>query len=959
MLLFAILASILPTPLVTAASDSWQLVWSDEFDGNSLNTDYWVYDIGTGEWGWGNNELQYYTNRKENVEVKNGNLIITARKENYGGMNYTSGRIKTKGKISWKYGKIEARIKIPTGQGVWPAFWMLGDNQDQVGWPKCGEIDIMEHVNNEPYVHGTIHWDYNGHQWYGNTSGNLDFSQYHVYSIEWDEKSIKWFVDGVQFNEADITINNTEEFHNSFFILLNLAIGGNWPGSPDASTTFPKQMFVDYIRVYQKGGSSGGGNGGGNGGGGNQPSDLNAAKNAAYNWLVAQQVPSGNALRGFVDSFEDHWADGSRIQIAYTYDQAIAAISFTLMKDYNRARQVLDMLKATQDPAGFWINSYWWNNGYGEEIRAHIGPCLWVALAVMNYEKLTGDMSYHDMAIKTIDWCLQFQKPNGGIGGGLTTWDSGNGSWTEEVWSSTEHNIDAYAALTYFSATTPSRQSTYSNAANKVKNFLDNVVWDNTKNRWYGGYRNNTGTLDTYVPMDVNPWGVMALGTSGTRNYGASISYVENANGNPGTLSNPRYVHTLPYAGTTITGYDFDWQSDGAEAPANIGGGYLGPDIWFEGTAFMSIAYSILGNEAKSDSILHEIIKKQGKDGSMNGGIPYSLYGTNNNYWRMSQQNCVSSTGWFIIAASKWNPFKGESTLSGGDPGNGGQPGNGDGSNKVATPTFSLPGGTYPSKQEVTISCATEGAAIRYTTDGSTPTNKSKKFDGNKPIKVDKTMTIKAIATKNGMEDSDIAIATYVIGQDNGGGTNTVSTPYFFPAAGTYPAPQSVSIICDTPGVTIRYTTDGSTPTESSPQYTVPFTVSSNVTIKAIAFKDGMNPSPVATATYIISGGKSSSSGNNDSSTNTVATPIFSMPGGTYSSKQEVFITCETEGATIRYTTDGSTPTERSKKFTDKSIKVDKSMTIKAIAIKSGLADSDVAIVTYTINSGKDAKPKK
>lgn len=117
MLLFAILASILPTPLVTAASDSWQLVWSDEFDGNSLNTDYWVYDIGTGEWGWGNNELQYYTNRKENVEVKNGNLIITARKENYGGMNYTSGRIKTKGKISWKYGKIEARIKIPTGPG--------------------------------------------------------------------------------------------------------------------------------------------------------------------------------------------------------------------------------------------------------------------------------------------------------------------------------------------------------------------------------------------------------------------------------------------------------------------------------------------------------------------------------------------------------------------------------------------------------------------------------------------------------------------------------------------------------------------------------------------------------------------------------------------------------------------------------------------------------------------------
>ena len=167
----------------------------------------------------------------------------------------------------------------------------------------------------------------------------------------------------------------------------------------------------------------------------------------------------------------------------------------------------------------------------------------------------------------------------------------------------------------------------------------------------------------------------------------------------------------------------------------------------------------------------------------MNGGIPYSLYGTNNNYWRMSQQNCVSSTGWFIIAASKWNPFKGESTLSGGIQAMEDSLVTVMEAIKSFSSTFSLPGGTYPSKQEVTISCATEGAAIRYTTDGSTPTNKSKKFDGNKPIKVDKTMTIKAIATKNGMEDSDIAIATYVIGQDNGGGTNTVSTPYFFPAA--------------------------------------------------------------------------------------------------------------------------------------------------------------------------------
>jgi len=1087
LLITAIIASILPPQISTA--NTWNLVWSDEFDGNSLNTNNWVYDIGTGSGGWGNNELQYYTNRTENVKVENGNLVITARKENYGGMSYTSGRIKTKGKASWKYGKIEARIKIPTGQGIWPAFWMLGDNIDSVGWPRCGEIDIMEHVNNESVVHGTIHWDYNGYQYYGLQSGNLDFSQYHVYSIEWDSSAIKWFVDGVQFCEANITINDTNEFHNNFFILLNLAVGGNWPGSPNQSTTFPQSMYVDYVRVYQKGsGSGGGGSGGGSGGG---TSDFTAAKNAAYNWLCAQQVPSGNAFVGWVDSFEDYWADGSRKTIAYTYDQAVAAIAFTLMGDINRAKQVLNMLRSTQDPAGFWINSYWWNNGAGEEIRAHVGPCLWVALAVMNYEKKTGDMSYHDMAVKTIDWCLQFQKSNGALSGGLTTWDSGNGSWTEEVWSSTEHNIDAYAALTYFAATTSSRQSTYTTAANKVKSFLDNVVWDASKNRWYGGFKNNTNSIDPFVPMDVNPWGVMALGTNGTRNYGKSIEYVENARG--GTLSSPQYVHTLPYANTTITGYDFDWQSDWAPADSKIGGGYLGPDIWFEGTAFMSIAYSILGNEAKSNAILSEIVKKQGKDGSMSGGIPYCLNGTNNNYWLMLQQNCVSSTGWFIIAASKWNPFKGEPTNSGGG-GSGGGPGGGvnipsgyvkirnrasnllvdgygftsngsvcnqyedspsynqqwlieqigdgfvkiknratglyldnlgstanganvaqwsssgswnqqwsieaagdyiriknratglylDGMGRttngsavgqwensgswnqqwsfvivqdgggsgggsvetVATPIFSVPGGNYNKEQNVKITCATNGATIYYTLDGSDPTTSSTKY--TKEIKIKTTTTLKAIAVKSGMNNSAIATATYVFGggSGGGGGTQTVATPTFFPAGGTYDAPQSVSISCSTSGATIRYTTDGSTPNANSPQYTVPFTVSSTTTIKAIAIKEGMNNSAVATATYVING-----SGGGSGGSERVAAPVFSIPGGTYSSKQKVKLSCETSGATIRYTTDGSTPTANSKKY-DKEINVDKSMTIKAIAIKSGMADSGVVVHTYVITGG-------
>lgn len=251
-ILFSLLVVLLPVNKANAAPN-WNLVWSDEFNGTSLNRAYWTPEIGTGSGGWGNNELQYYTDRAQNVQVTGGNLVITAQKESYGGMNYTSARIKTQDLKSFTYGKVEARIKLPSGQGLWPAFWMLGSNISSVGWPKSGEIDIMERVNHNPYVNGTVHWDAGGHAEYGRVSGNLDFSQFHVYSIEWDSKYIRWFVDGQQFNEFYIEngTGNTEEFQRPFFILLNLAVGGNWPGSPNNSTPFPSQMLVDYVRVYQ------------------------------------------------------------------------------------------------------------------------------------------------------------------------------------------------------------------------------------------------------------------------------------------------------------------------------------------------------------------------------------------------------------------------------------------------------------------------------------------------------------------------------------------------------------------------------------------------------------------------------------------------------------------------------------------------------------------------------------
>ncbi|WP_123040231.1 RICIN domain-containing protein [Cohnella candidum] len=255
LLVLALVATLFP---VGKANAAYNLVWSDEFDGTSINGNNWVFETGTGSGGWGNNELEYYTSRPENARIENGNLVIEARKESFGGMNYTSARLKTQGKKSFKYGRIEARMKLPKGQGLWPAFWTLGADIGTVGWPKSGEIDIMEHINNENNTYGYIHWDAGGNADYGGASQSFDPTQYHVYSIEWTSSAIKWFVDGVQFREANIlnSINSTEEFHKDHFLLLNLAVGGNWPGSPDGSTVFPGKMYVDYVRVYQDGGTT-------------------------------------------------------------------------------------------------------------------------------------------------------------------------------------------------------------------------------------------------------------------------------------------------------------------------------------------------------------------------------------------------------------------------------------------------------------------------------------------------------------------------------------------------------------------------------------------------------------------------------------------------------------------------------------------------------------------------------
>lgn len=233
-------------------------VWEDEFDGTSLNTADWNHETGAG--GWGNQESQHYTARTENAYVANGRLTLEAREESFSGSAYTSARLTTQGKISFTHGRVDIRAILPEGQGIWPALWMLGDNISTVGWPHCGEIDIMELIGHEPSTtHGTAHWGPQGNsssfnKGAGTTLASGKFSdEYHVFSIIWEPNSIKWLVDDNEFFAlANADVNGNYPFDNDFFFIFNIAVGGQWPGYPDATTVFPQRMHIDYIRMFQQ-----------------------------------------------------------------------------------------------------------------------------------------------------------------------------------------------------------------------------------------------------------------------------------------------------------------------------------------------------------------------------------------------------------------------------------------------------------------------------------------------------------------------------------------------------------------------------------------------------------------------------------------------------------------------------------------------------------------------------------
>ena len=235
------------------ADGEYKLVWSDEFDGTELNRNNWTVEVNGN--GGGNNELQYYVDNTKNLEVSNGTLKIHALRENYGNKSYTSGRINSKGKQEFKYGKIEARMKLPRFSGIWPAFWTLGANYNTVGWPKCGEMDIMEAINDNNTVFANLHWSYKNTQ--ADTKGKKydvgDRTQWHTYGMEWDENSAAFYVDGYIYEKYSIsTQSEMEEFRKAQFIILNLAVGGQLPGYNINQNSFPATMEVDLVSVYQK-----------------------------------------------------------------------------------------------------------------------------------------------------------------------------------------------------------------------------------------------------------------------------------------------------------------------------------------------------------------------------------------------------------------------------------------------------------------------------------------------------------------------------------------------------------------------------------------------------------------------------------------------------------------------------------------------------------------------------------
>jgi len=1194
------------------AAETRQLVWSDEFDGSTLDKNKWTYETGSG--GWGNNEYEYYTDRTDNVSVSNGNLNITAKKESYQGSNYTSGRIKTAGKAEFKYGRIEAKIKMPSGSGLWPAFWMLGGNIEEVTWPRCGEIDIMEHINTENKVYGTAHWQSStGYKNISSNMANIDVTQYHVYAVDWNENNIIWTVDGNEFNRVSIGSgsDSMEEFHKKQFILFNLAVGGNLPGFTIDDTKMPATMSVDYVKVYQTPTEAVG-----NYGTLQIDDSTNLIKNPNFkygtqgwttyignSWMYARAYfdPSLNPgisikmknIGGWLGT-DTKWGvqlyqDGIHLQGGQSYSLKYKIYS---NKDKNVSVYVTDADTSTTYYTGeykmsayetknvlvnlnnisgnitngkiaFAVGSQGDDPANGAAVlnitelkiakNSEIGtltpiivPTITPLLATGNYAAWKNTAIIYPQAgqlvpagpidiqwnnLKDVTRSYGIYVDNNLVATVNATTDN---VMTYKLYLSDvkQHELKIVANLNSGSGTVTANLRTFFTSKKGIGSGEVNYNED-TGISWYYHWSTDPlpsiNPLTEFIPMiwGRGDYGTNFLANPANKKYKAILGYNE-----PDFTSQSNVTPDVAAADlVNFVNSGIRVGSPATAIPINVSPWFS--DYWTKIRArnldVGFIAFHVYMDQANADSFLNLI------------DSTYQMYGkpiwitefgcaewTNGTFSGNSETAKANVRAFMSIVLPEldkrayveryaWFPFDDSDAWGGAsglyDVGTGkldqlgmlyrslGNPAGyvlpqldgykpitdfpqdaivddvtgvitrpGQTVTKVATPSVTPVTGTYTSARTVTITNGTPGAAIRYTTDGSTPTATAGTVY-TVPFTVSATATVKAIAFLSGMTDSDVATSTITISgpinlnialnktatasssiggntaamafdADSGtrwesaqgvdpqwitvdlgsrcsltgvkliwetaaakdykiqvstdntawvdaytktggtGGTEnisftapvtgryvrmygtarttvyghslwgfevygtpegtveTVGTPVITPATGTYTVAQTVTISDATAGTTIRYTTDGSTPTETSGTvYSGAFTVVATATVKAIAYKSGMTNSSIATATITI-----------NNIVETVATPVILPATGTYTAAQTVTIADSTAGATIRYTTDGSTPTETSGTLYSAAFTVAATATVKAIAYKSGMTSSNIASSTITIN---------
>jgi beta-glucanase (GH16 family) len=791
-----------------SSGTGWTLVWSDEFNGPAGSVPdptKWIYDVGGG--GWGNNELEYYCSPTSSTPCNpgnpnisldgNGNLVIKAIKDSGG--NWTSGRMNTSGKFQVQYGRIEARMKLPVGAGIWPAFWMLGTNIGAVGWPTCGEQDIMEWVPQygSNVTSSTIHGPgYSGSNGIGSTytfpnGGAVTDANYHVYGVIWSANKMQFYRDDYTKPFFTVTPSNipagTQWVYNQpFFLILNLAIGGNFPGNPDSSTPNPAIVLVDYVRVYQQ--SSGtGGEGPFGGTPANIPGTVQAenydtgGQGTAYN--VTSINGTDNAYRSDSVDLETTsdtgggddlgWTNGGQ-WFRYTVNVATAgtyAISFRVAAPtavtgaFHLANSSGTNLSGTVNvPAtGGWQN---WTT-----VTANVTLPAGQQVLTLNQDSGGWNVNY-----------LSFASSGGTVS--APTFSPGGGTYANAQ-SVTITSATSGASIRFTTdGSTPAETAgtLYSGPVNIGSTATLKAI------AYESGFTDSNVAVGTYT-----------ITTSSEGPFGGSPATI------PGTVQAENYDtggQGLAYNVTSINGTGNSYRSDGVdlESTTDTGGGddlgWTNGGQWFRYTVNVAAAgtYTVSFRVADPNGVTGAFHLANSSGTNLSGSVSVPATGGWQN-WTTVTASVTLPAGQQVLTLNQdsggWNINYLSFASSGGT---------------VSAPTFSPGGGTYANAQSVTITSATNGASIRYTTDGSTPTETAGTIYSG-PVNIGSTATLKAIAYESGFTDSNAASTNYTISA----GGSAPATPSGLAASATGTSAISVTWNSSAGATSYDLQVDGST----------------------------------------------------------------------------------------------------------------------------------------------------